>query len=221
MTIPEGAGDHRLRNAILDRVGLMRNPYFKSLADRSMSIERFRYPREVLLRRPLFSRPMAALIARMPDPAQHLDILHNIVEEHGEFQPGRFHQNTFRQFLARIGVRDPLGRDVAMGPAVHAFNNVLMAACASDEVLVGICCLGIIEHAFAGISALIGQAVIRAAGSRQPRWCITRCTLNWMCATPRNSSGWLRGSGMIQMRMKIEQGLALGAYAFDQLYRNL
>ena len=37
---------------------------------------------------------------------------------------------------------------------------MLTAACVLDELEVGVGCMGIIEHAFAGISARIGKAVI-------------------------------------------------------------
>ena len=50
-----------------------------------------------------FPRPMAALIGRIPNPRARLDILHNLVEEHGEFDEERFHHTTFQQFLRSIG----------------------------------------------------------------------------------------------------------------------
>ncbi len=51
-----------------------------------------------------FSRPMSALLMRMPCPEQRLGILANIVEEHGGFQPSAFHEATFRDFLVTLGV---------------------------------------------------------------------------------------------------------------------
>jgi pyrroloquinoline-quinone synthase len=210
-------------NAILDRVGLMRNPYFTALADGSMPLEKFRAGQEqFFFAVRYFSRPMAALIARMPDPAQHLDILHNIVEEHGEFTPAHFHQNTFRQFLARIGARDPIAGEVEMGPAVHAFNNTLMAACATDEIPVGVCCLGIIEHAFATLSATIGQSVVRRGWVSQGD--MVHYTLHAELDVRHAEEFFALVEGQWEDangRRLIDQGLRLGAYAFDQLYRNM
>ena len=48
-----------------------------------------------------------------------------------------------------------------MWPMLRAFNSVLTASCVLDELEVGVGCMGIIEYAFAGISATIGGAVVR------------------------------------------------------------
>ena len=42
-----------------------------------------------------------------------------------------------------------------------AFNSVLTASCVLDELEVGVACMGIIEYAFAGISAVIGKTVVQ------------------------------------------------------------
>lgn len=48
---------------------------------------------------------MAALVGRVPDPRQRLDILCNLVEEHGELEERSFHHTTFQQFLDTLGSR--------------------------------------------------------------------------------------------------------------------
>src|SRR5438093_716026 len=45
--------------------------------------------------------------------------------------------------------------------ALRGFNSVLTAACVLDELEVGVSCMGVIEQAFARISALIGAAVVK------------------------------------------------------------
>ena len=40
------------------------------------------------------------------------------------------------------------------------FNSILTTACVMDELQVGVASMGIIEHAFAGVSATIGRAVV-------------------------------------------------------------
>ena len=47
-----------------------------------------------------------------------------------------------------------------MANRIRAFNSVLLTACTYDELEVGICCMGIIEMAFADISAIIGKQVV-------------------------------------------------------------
>lgn len=208
---------------IIERIGLLRNPYLTALADGSMSIESFRASQEqFFFAVRYFPRPMAALISRMPDPVSRLDILHNVVEEHGDFEPGQFHQNTFRTFLTGVGGRDPISAQVTVGPVVHAFNNVLMAACASDELEVGVACLGIIERAFADISAAIGAGAVRRG------WVASAELVHYTLHAELDIRHAEEFFAVVEpawneprRRAPIEQGLELGAYCFDRLYRDL
>jgi pyrroloquinoline-quinone synthase len=210
-------------NQIIRRVGLLQNPYFTSLADGSMSKEAFRASQEqFFFAVRYFPRPMAALIARMPDPLSRLDILHNLVEEHGDFRQDQFHQNTFRAFLGSIGAGNPEAAGIRVWPAVLAFNGVLMAAAACDEIEVGVGCLGIIERAFADVSALIGQAVTHqgwVAAAELVHYAIhaeldIRHAEEFFAVVEPNWDD-------IGRRLLIEQGLELGAYAFNRLYLDL
>src|SRR4051794_14935366 len=93
-------------DAVLKRVDILHNPYFQALTDGSMTAECFRRTQEqFFFAVTFFPRPMAALVGRIPDPRQRLDILHNLVEEHGEFQEQAFHHTTFQQFLRTLGGR--------------------------------------------------------------------------------------------------------------------
>src|SRR5881628_2206370 len=88
----------------LHKSGILQNPYLQSLADGSMSLESFRRTQEqFFFAVTFFPRPMAALVARIPNPRARLDILHNLIEEHGEFQEQFFHHTTFQQFLRSVG----------------------------------------------------------------------------------------------------------------------
>jgi pyrroloquinoline-quinone synthase len=211
-----------LADAALARVGFADNPYFAALAGGAMSPDAFRASQEQFyFAVRYFPRPMAALIARMPEPAQRLDILHNVVEEHGDFDPGRFHASTFRAFLASVGSTADLA-GLAMWPGVHAFNATLMAACAHDEIDTGVCCLGVIEHAFATASAVIGQAVVRRGWVPEAR--LVHYALHEELDV-RHAAEFFAlveaGYDDPGRRRAIEAGLGLGAYAFDQLYRAL
>src|SRR5437660_6266815 len=90
-------------NEVLKKIDILANPYLLALQDGSMSLEGFRRSQEqFFFAVTFFPRPMAALVGRIPDPRQRLDILHNLVEEHGEFQEQCFHHNTFQKFLLTI-----------------------------------------------------------------------------------------------------------------------
>jgi pyrroloquinoline-quinone synthase len=210
-------------NDVLGQVGILRNPYFQALNDGSMSLEAFRRSQEqFFFAVSFFPRPMAALVGRIPDPKARLDILHNLVEEHGEFNEERFHHNTFQHFLRTIG-SDPARREaLPIAPALRAFNSVLTSACVLDELEVGVGCMGIIEHAFAPISALIGRAVV------QRGWVKREELVHYVLHAQIDERHAEEFFAVVEPRWDdparryyIVQGLELGAYVFDQLYRSL
>src|SRR5437588_12081256 len=89
---------------VLERVNILHNPYLQALRDGSMTLEGFRRSQEqFFFAVSFFPRPMAALVGRIPNPKARLDILHNLVEEHGEFNEEFFHHTTFQRFLRTIG----------------------------------------------------------------------------------------------------------------------
>jgi len=209
--------------AVLGRVGLLENPYFRALADGSMTIERFRATQQQFYFAVRFyPRPMAALLSRIPDPAHRLDLLRNLVEEHGDFHQDQFHQNTFGRLLESIGARSPDQVGIPICPAVHAFNNLLMGICLADELEVGLGCLGMIEYAFAPVSELIGTAVVKRG------WVSLDCLAHYTLHADldlRHAEEFFtvieRSWDDAAKRSASELGLELGAYAFDQLYRSL
>jgi len=213
--------DHATR--ILERIAIMRNPYFTALEDGSMSREAFRVSQEqFFFAVTFFPRPMAALVGRIPDPQARLDILHNLVEEHGDFEPGRFHCNTFRQFLSTLGSDIERPDALRPAPAVRAFNSALAAACVLDELEVGVACLGIIEHAFALISSRIGRAVVERG------WVVRENLIHYRLHAAIDERYAEEFFALVEPRWSdparryyVEQGLELGAYAFDRLYRDL
>jgi pyrroloquinoline-quinone synthase len=209
--------------AILTRSGIMQNAYFRDLQSGSMTLETFRRTQEqFFFAVTFFPRPMAALVGRIPNPRQRLDVLHNLVEEHGEFQEQRFHHNTFQQFLRTLGADPDRLDDLMIWPEVRAFNSVLTTACVLDELEVGVACMGVIEQAFAGISALIGRAVVERGWIKADELVHYRLHAE---IDERHAgeffavveASWQNGS----RRYFIEQGLELGTYIFDRLYRDL
>ncbi len=207
----------------LARSGLWQNPFFEALRAARLSLADFRSAQEQFyFAVAFFSRPMAGLLARSPDYASRIDLLRNVVEEHGGFQLSSSHAETFLAFLQTLGSDPAQVRGQRPSPAVHAFNSVLYSACLLEELEVGIACVSVIEHAFARLSAEIGQAVV--AQGWVPREKLLHYALHseldlqhadelfrllepkWDCA---------------EKRELIERGFALGAYAFDRLYRDL
>src|SRR5882672_9027789 len=207
----------------LEKSGIWRNLYLQSLQDGSMSLESFRSSQEQFFHAvSFFPRPMAALVGRIPNPKARIDILHNLVEEHGEFNEELFHHTTFQRFLRSIGSEPEKIETAALAPALRAFNSVLTCACVLDELEVGVACMGIIEYAFAGISALIGQAVVQRGWVRQED--LVHYALHAQI-DERHAEEFFAviepSWDDAKRRYFIEQGLELGAYAFDRLYWDL
>jgi pyrroloquinoline-quinone synthase len=208
---------------VLRQVGILQNPYFEALRGGAMALPAFRRSQEqFFFAVTFFPRPMAALVGRIPEPKARLDILHNLVEEHGEFQESAFHHTTFQQFLRTIGSQPERLDGLPLAPGVRAFNSVLTAACVLDELEVGVSCMGIIEYAFAPISALIGRAVVDRGWVRPEELVHYRLHAEiderhaeefFAVVEPRRADP--------ARRYLIEQGLELGAHVFDRLYRDL
>jgi pyrroloquinoline-quinone synthase len=213
----------RRANEILTRVGISENPYFGRLDSGGMSLEHFRATQEqFFFAVTFFSRPMAALVGRIEDPQARIEILHNLVEEHGEFDVSAFHHNTFKKFLSSIGAGAQNLDALPVSPVLRAFNAVLTASCVLDEIEVGVGCMGIIEHAFSAISARIGQAVVRRG------WVTDGELVHYKLHAKIDERHAEEFFAVVESRWSdpsrryyIEQGLELGAYVFDRLYRDL
>jgi pyrroloquinoline-quinone synthase len=210
-------------DAILRKIGIFQNPYLESLANGTMSLEYFRRSQEqFFFAVTFFPRPMAALVARIPNPRSRLDILHNLLEEHGDFQEEEFHHTTFQKFLRSIGSQPEKLDALTLWPAVRAFNSVLTASCLLDELEVGVACMGIIECAFAGISAAIGKSVVERG------WVKSEALIHYKLHAEIDQRHAEEFFAVVESRWDdkhgrylIEQGLELGAYIFDRLYRDL
>ena len=208
---------------ILKRVGMLDNPYLASLENGSMTRAMFQTSQEqFFFAVTFFPRPMAALVGRIDDPHLRLDILGNLIEEHGEFDASAFHHNTFKRFLASINANAETLDRLQLWPEVRAFNSVLTASCVLDAVEVGIGCMGIIEQAFAGISAKIGNAVVSRGWVKRDE--LVHYKLHAQIDERHADEfyavvepGWTDEA----RQYLIIQGLELGAYVFDRLYRDL
>jgi len=167
-----------------------------------------------------FSRPMAALIARLPLHQDRIDIIHNIVEEHGDFSSERYHANTFKKFLKSIDVENV---DKHYPSAVVTmFNTTLMGAAAHDDPVVALACLGIIEYAFADISACIGKHVVDRGWVKRNE--LIHYNLHAAIDKQHAEEFFQIIEPMMhnpEQRDKAIAGLRLGAYIFNRLYEDL
>ncbi|MEM8637767.1 MAG: iron-containing redox enzyme family protein [Cyanobacteria bacterium P01_G01_bin.54] len=148
-------------DTVLAQAQLLETPYFQALRNGEMTLEQFRRSQEQFyFAVTFFPRPLAALLAKLSNPSTRQGILHNLVEEHGDFNPEEFHEATIRRFVKNIGGNTDFN-SLGICPAIHSFNSLLLGTCTLDEVEVGAACLGMIEYAFIGISATLAQQSIK------------------------------------------------------------
>ncbi len=155
-------------------------------------------------------------------PTQRLSILENIVEEHGSFSSAAYHETTFKQFLQLIEVDTNNLENCHLSPEIRAFNSVLMNAAVFDEPEVGVACLGVIEYMFATISSIIGKGVV-ARG-----WCRETELKHYKLHEKIDIAHAMDFFNIIeknwenpQRQYYIKQGIEMGIYIFDRLYRDL
>lgn len=219
----------RLVDEVLSDIEYRDNPFFAQLQGGGFSREDFletqyQFHAAVVF----FSRPMAALAAKIPDAALRMPIVRNVWEEHGEGDAARMHGATFVRFLSRLSglsqadVEGELARR-PLWPEVRAFNTLLVGACVLDDYLVGAGVLGMVERMFGEISSWIGRSVV-ARGFMTAEHLVhydVHETLDQRHAADFFAvlhSQWHAGA---RERYQIEQGLRMGAIAFDQLYARL
>lgn len=177
-----------------------------------------------------FSRPMAALTARMPNSTLRQGLVHNLAEEQGADDdhtaasgPALAHDMTFARFLGTLGV----GKDALAGTredaAVRAFNNSLMGVCMMEPITVAFGCMGVIEYVFAGISARIGESVVRHGWISQDELVHYKLHAE---IDERHAADFFRvvesdWTGDPRRRVEIEDGVHLGLHVFGRFYEEL
>ena len=216
----------KLIQSILTETAYEQNPYFIALKSGAFTKEDFvetqiQFYFAVLF----FSRPMAALAAKIPTPEQRLEVLRNAWEEHGEGMLDKTHGRTFLELLKRLNDITPeMVEDRKLWPEVRIFNTTLVGAAVLDDYLIGVGMLGMIERMFCEISSWIGRDII-ARG-----WMTAENMIHYNVHEKvdiRHSQDffdilepvWNRNDP--SEKYSIEQGLRLGATVFNDLYRGL
>ncbi len=169
-----------------------------------------------------FSRPMAALVARLPLHSDRIDIIENIVEEHGNFCKEKYHANSFQAFLQTLGTTKEEVDILSPSAVVNMFNYTLMGICVQEDPLIAIACNGIIEYAFSDISALLAGKII------ERRWVTKDKLVHYNVHADLDKKHAEEFFKIIEPSMndkekkdKIIIGLKLGIYIFNRLYEDL
>jgi pyrroloquinoline-quinone synthase len=201
------------------------NPYFVALREARFDLDDFVETQiQFYFAVVFFGRPMAAVAARIPNARLRVEVLRNVWEEHGEGSDGDTHGSTFLTLLQRLrGVTPEEVEARALWPEVRAFNTLLTGACVMDEYVVGTAVMGMIERMFSDISAWIGGAIVERG------WLPAEQMIHYglhQTLDVRHADDffavleqpWERDPAA---RYLIEQGLRLGAFAFNRFYEDL
>jgi pyrroloquinoline-quinone synthase len=210
---------------VLAEIDPQSNPYFTALRDGTFAFDDFVETQvQFYYAVVFFSRPMATLAAKIPSARMRVEVLRNVWEEHGEGDVSRMHGETFKVLLQRMAgleVEDIESR--ALWPEVRAFNTALIGTCALDDWEIGTGCLGMIERMFVDISRWIGQSIVDRGWLPADR--LVHYDLHEKLDVRHSDDffavlhrAWDRGEPGPYL---VEQGLRMGGYLFDQLYRGL
>lgn len=216
---------NKLIERVLQETDYHENPYFVNLREKTFEKEDFVETQiQFFYAVIFFSRPMAALAAKIPTPELRLEVLRNVWEEHGEGSLTQGHGKTFLEFLRRLG--GVAEKDVylrGLWADVRIFNTTLSGVSVLDDFIVAVGVLGIIERMFSDISSWIGKGVIAN------EWLAENEMIHYKLHQEldiRHSQDFFRIIELpfqksAENRFLIEQGLRLGATVFDNLYRGL
>lgn len=210
---------------VLRDTDYFKNPYFKNLREKTFEKEDFIETQiQFFYAVIFFSRPMAALAAKIPTPELRLEVLRNAWEEHGEGSLTQAHGKTFIEFLRRLS--DVSEKDVylrGLWADVRIFNTTLSGVSVLDDFIIAVGVLGIIERMFSDISAWIGKGVIENG------WLAEDEMIHYKLHQEldiKHSEDFFKILEMpfqksAENRYLIEQGLRLGATVFNNLYSGL
>jgi pyrroloquinoline-quinone synthase len=216
---------NNLVEKVLEDTDYLNNPYFVNLRKKTFEKADFIETQIQFFNAVIFfSRPMAALAAKIPTPELRLEVLRNAWEEHGEGSLTQAHGKTFIEFLRRIG--EVSEDDIylrGLWADVRIFNTTLSGVSVLDDFIVAVASLGIIERMFSDISAWIGNGVI------ENEWLVQDQMIHYKLHQEidiKHSEDFFRILHLpfqksAENRYLIEQGLRLGATLFNNLYLGL
>ena len=210
---------------VLDDIDYGNNPYIVALRDGRFDKEDFIETQiQFYFAVIFFSRPMAAVAAKIPDVRLRLEVLRNVWEEHGEGGDELQHGESFEILLQRLGdiSKSDIGHRV-LWPEVRMFNTLLTGACVMDEHVVGVGVMGIIEHMFSDISYWLGEGIIERG------WLSREQMIHYSLHQELDIKHAADFFDVLRPRWDedpanqyyVEQGLRLGACAFNSLYEGL
>jgi pyrroloquinoline-quinone synthase len=207
---------------------ILGNQYFSTLEDGNMPKADFVSSQVQFFHAVgFFSRNLAALIARIPSSAGRAVLVHNLSEEHGldedhpaaGFRADLAHDRTFARFLGTLGISADELRASPPASPVRAFNLALLGSCSSESPGFALAALGMIEYAFADISALIGRRVVDLGWVKSDE--LVHYSLHAEIDKRHAAELFEAAENTDEPTVCIQGGLSFGRYIFDRLYKDI
>ena len=130
--------------------------YFHSLQNNTMTFDAFKESQTNFYGAVCyFSRPLFALCSRIDNYVDRLNILENIIDEHGN---GNI---TYKQYLINLGVRAKTIEKYSNHISVSNFYSKIDQTVKEDNIDTAIAMYGIIEERYTEISSFIAKTVVR------------------------------------------------------------
>ncbi|WDR97984.1 TenA family transcriptional regulator [Burkholderia ambifaria] len=147
--------------ACIADLDLSMNPYFKALRSGEMSKQQFlRSQIEFAPMVHFFSRPMAQVIANVPNPMPRVALVGNLWEEHGKGVKENVHGKTILTLIDRLG-GDSTQIDLSQPtPYARIFNETLRSVSSFEDYRFSTATFAGIERAFVDISTMIFQSIV-------------------------------------------------------------
>lgn len=145
----------------VSELNLPENPYFKTLCSGEMSKQQFLSSQiEFAPMVYFFSRPMAQVIANVPEAAPRVALVGNLWEEHGQGVMEKVHGKTISILIDRLG-GDSSRVDMSKpSPNARVFNETLRSVSSFEDYRFAASMFAGIERTFVDISTMIFQSIV-------------------------------------------------------------
>lgn len=170
-----------------------------------------------------FSRPMASMIANIPNAQRRMKIVDNLWEEHGKGIPDKIHGRTILTLIDRLGGDSKKIEEVPTSANIEIFNIALKGISTFEDYRVAAAVFSSIERIFVEVSSLICQAIIKHEWLPVDQ--ITHYALHKEIDIEHAEDflavveeDWINND--IQSRELITHGIRLGASLFINVYTN-
>ncbi|TGO02287.1 hypothetical protein PN36_27360 [Candidatus Thiomargarita nelsonii] len=137
-------------------------PFFQALRSGAISKQQFLKTQiEFSHMVAFFNRPMAMVVANIPDAQKRMAIVANLWEEHGQGVPEKVHGKTILTLIERLGGNVDTIKDDSYTTNIKIFNSSLSSIAASENYQFSTAVFGGIERIFVEVSTEICDAIVK------------------------------------------------------------